>query len=467
MTHMKKPLILTLLFLGTVGLGARAYYSGRTGTGPNISTAPVTRGSLMDTVGATGTLQAVTTVQVGTQVSGTISWLGADFNSIVRKGQIVAKLDPAVFEAQVEQSRATVTRTSADLDNAQVKVADAQQKYDRAKELAERELIAQSDLDAAKTTLDAAEAAVRSSRAQVVQAKAALDLATLNLSHTVITAPIDGIVIGRSVDAGQTVAASFSSPTIFSIAADLAEMQLNANIDESDIGSIRPGERATFQVDAYPNERFTGTVSQVRLQPNVVQNVTTYNVIIDVPNRDLKLKPGMTANVSIEIASRDDVVKVPNAALRFRPTTAIFEALGQTPPERGSQLRPNTGAAPAAGETAAGTKPESSETRAAADTASRNPKATTIDALFGPLPRPETEGRVWVLENDQLKPVSVTLGITDGQATELIAGNLDAGAALVTNITTAAAAAAQAVAPPAGLFPSGGVRGVNRQGAGR
>jgi HlyD family secretion protein len=244
-------------------------------------------------------------------------------------------------------------------------------------------------------------------------------------------------------------------------------MQLNANVDESDIGSIRPGERATFQVDAYPNERFTGTVSQVRLQPNVVQNVTTYNVIIDVPNRDLKLKPGMTANVSIEIASRDDVVKVPNAALRFRPTTAIFEALGQTPPERASQLRPNSGAAPATGDVAVGTKPESSEARVAADTAPRDPKATTIDALFGPLPRVETEGRVWVFENDQLKPVNVTLGITDGQATELIAGTLDAGAALVTNITTAAAAAAQTVAPPAGLFTPGGGRGVNRQGTAR
>ena len=167
-----------------------------------------------------------------------------------------------------------------------------------------------------------------------------MNQAKLNLDHTIITAPIDGIVIGRSVDAGQTVAASLSSPTVFSIAADLAEMQVNASIDESDIGRIRPAQRVTFQVDAYPNERFTGTVSQVRLQPTVVQNVTTYSVIINVPNTALKLKPGMTANVNIEIAAREDVVRVPNAALRFRPTTAMFTALGQTAPASDASRRP-------------------------------------------------------------------------------------------------------------------------------
>ena len=164
-----------------------------------------------------------------------------------------------------------------------------------------------------------------------------MNQAQLNLSHTIITAPIDGIVIGRSVDAGQTVAASLSSPTVFSIAADLAEMQVSASIDESDIGRIRPAQRVTFQVDAYPDERFTGTVAQVRLQPSVVQNVTTYSVIIDVPNRALKLKPGMTANVAIEIAARENVVRVPNAALRFRPTAAMFAALGQAAPPRHDQ----------------------------------------------------------------------------------------------------------------------------------
>ena len=241
---------------------------------------------------------------------------------------MIARLDPSLFQTQVEQAEANRTKASADLDNAQVKVADAQQKYDRAKELAAKQLIARSDLDAAKVAVDLAEATVRSTRAQVVQADAAVNQAQLNLSHTVITAPIDGIVIGRSVDAGQTVAASLSSPTVFSIAADLAEMQVSASIDESDIGRIRPAQRVTFQVDAYPGESFTGTVAQVRLQPSVVQNVTTYSVIIDVPNRALKLKPGMTANVGIEVAARDNVVRVPNAALRFRPTAAMFAALG-------------------------------------------------------------------------------------------------------------------------------------------
>ncbi len=328
MKRATKPLIIGILLSVGAGIGVRAYYTGQGGDQPKVTTALVTQGAVADVVAATGTLQAVTTVQVGTQVSGTIAWLGADFNSIVHKGQVIARLDPSLFQTQVEQAEANRTKASADLDNAQVKVADAQQKYDRATELAAKQLIARSDLDAAKVAVDLAEATVRSTRAQVVQADAGVNQARLNLSHTVITAPIDGIVIGRNVDAGQTVAASLSSPTVFSIAADLAAMQVSASIDESDIGRIRPAQRVTFQVDAYPGESFSGTVAQVRLQPSVVQNVTTYSVIIDVPNRALKLKPGMTANVAIEVAARDNVVRVPNAALRFRPTAAMFAALG-------------------------------------------------------------------------------------------------------------------------------------------
>ena len=344
---MKRALIGLLIVLA-IGAGAGAYYIRRSGPEPLINTAPITRGDIVDTVGASGTLQAVTTVQVGSQVSGNISFLGADFNSIVKKGQVVAKLDPSLFDAQLQQARANLLQTRAnltkaqsDLDRSKVMLVDSQQKYTRAKELAAKSLLPASDLDAAKiavdsaqATLASAEATVSQSQAAVSQSQASVNQNQVNLDHTVIEAPIDGIIIQRSVDVGQTVAASMQAPTLFIIAADLTKMQVNANIDEADVGRIRPGQHVTFKVDAYPTETFEGTVSQIRLQPVVVQNVTTYGTVIDVPNAQLKLKPGMTANVKVEIAKRTDVLRVPAAALRFRPSTDVFAALNQpVPPE--------------------------------------------------------------------------------------------------------------------------------------
>src|SRR5437879_4367840 len=344
---MKRALI-GLLIVAAVGAGAGAYYIRRAGPEVQVLTAPVTRGDITDSVGATGTLQAVTTVQVGSQVSGNISYLGADFNSIVHKGQVIAKLDPSLFDAQLQAARASLmqaqanfTKAQSDLERAKVQLVDAQQKYTRAKELSDRNLVPQSDLDAAKIAVDSAQATLASQQATVAQTQAAVGQAQaavnqnqVNLDHTIIQTPIDGIVTQRSVDVGQTVAASLQSPTLFIIAADLTKMQVNANIDEADVGRIRPGQSVTFRVDAYPTDEFVGTVSQIRLQPVVVQNVTTYGTIIDVPNKDLKLKPGMTANLKVQIARRSDVLRVPNAALRFRPSTDVFAALNQlVPPE--------------------------------------------------------------------------------------------------------------------------------------
>ena len=342
---MKRALI-GLLIVAAVGAGVGAIYARRGGSEIQITTAPITRGDIVDTVGATGTLQAVTTVQVGSQVSGNISWLGADFNSIVKKGQVIARLDPSMLDAQLQQaranlaqSRANLTKAQSDLDRTRVQLVDAQQKYTRAKELAARSLLPQSELDAAKVAVDTAQAGVASqqatvaqSQAGVAQAQASVNQNQVNVDHTVIVAPIDGIVTQRSVDVGQTVAASMQAPTLFVIAADLTKMQVNANIDEADVGRIRPGQHVTFHVDAYPTETFEGTVSQIRLQPVVVQNVTTYGTVIDVPNPQLKLKPGMTANVKVEIAKRTNVLRVPSAALRFRPSAEVFAALNQTPP---------------------------------------------------------------------------------------------------------------------------------------
>ena len=344
---MKRALIGLLIVLA-IGAGAGAYYIRRGGPEFQVNTSPITRGDIVDTVGASGTLQAVTTVQVGSQVSGNISFLGADFNSIVKKGQVIARLDPSLFDAQLQQARANLQQTRAnlakaqsDLERSKVMLTDAQQKYTRAKELAAKSLLPQSDLDAAKiavdsaqATLSSAEATVNQSNAAVNQSQASVNQNQVNLDHTVIEAPIDGIVIQRSVDVGQTVAASMQAPTLFVIAADLTKMQVNANIDEADVGRIRPGQHVTFKVDAYPTDTFEGTVSQIRLQPVVVQNVTTYGTVIDVPNAQLKLKPGMTANVKVEIAKKTDTLRVPNAALRFRPSTDIFAALNQpVPPE--------------------------------------------------------------------------------------------------------------------------------------
>jgi HlyD family secretion protein len=313
-----------LLVLGALvsvsGSGYAVYTSREIETAPTLVTAPVTRGAIVDAISSTGTLQAVTSVQVGTQVSGTIESLGADFNSIVKRGQVLARLDRSLFQTQVEQNRANLVRAEADVERQRVALEDARTKLARAETLSRQQLLPQSELDAASVEVRSADAQVRSVEAQVAQARAVLRQSEVNLENTVITAPIDGIVLSRSVDVGQTVAASMQSPTLFVLAADLARMQVLANLDESDIGRIAKGQSVSFTVDAHPGRTFEGVVAQIRLQPQTVQNVVTYAVLIDAPNRDLGLKPGMTANVTIEVARRDDALRVPSAALRFRPS---------------------------------------------------------------------------------------------------------------------------------------------------
>jgi len=550
---MKKVLV-TLVLLGALGGSAYGYYRYRSrAPEPTVTTAEVTRGDIADAVGATGTLQAVTTVQVGTQVSGTILELNADFNSLVKKGQVLARLDPSLFQTQIEQGRANLIRAQADLERLRVALDDARTKLTRAKELAARQLIPQNELETADVNVRSAEAQIRSSQAQVTQAQASLNQNQVNLEHTVILAPIDGLVISRNVDIGQTVAASMQAPTLFVLAADLTKMQVLANLDESDVGRIRPKQTVQFRVDAYPNDSFIGTVSQVRLQPILQQNVVTYATVIDVPNPELKLKPGMTANVNIEIARATNVVRVPNAALRFRPTNDIYAALKQTPPESPGRGEPGTGggrgsgpasgaAAPPSGSaTPAGPPASNGEEGGAASTAqprgrgrgnpqdpdararmmermqglppeqreqmmermrargidptgsaptgsadqpprqgrgaspegtaaSRNPAATTIDALFGPLTRPESVGRVWIYANNQLQPLRVRLGISDGQASELLDGDLEPGSEVVTNVTTGnetRPAAAQGGFPFMGGPPGGGRGGFGGPGGNR
>ena len=472
------------LFVGIVliGAGITAYgYLGFTTTEfvPEVSTVDLTRGDVVDTVGATGALEAVTTVQVGSQVSGIIEALYADFNSIVRRGDVIARLEPSLFETQIEQARANLVRSEADLERLRVTLDDARTQLKRSEGLAAQSLISASELEAGQLAVRSAEAQLKSSEASVIQSQASLNQNEVNLGHTVITAPIDGIVIARQVDEGQTVAAGMSAPELFIIAADLTQMQVIANIDESDVGRIRPGQPVTFTVDAYVAEEFDGTVSQIRLEPVVLQNVVTYATVIDVPNNELKLKPGMTATVTLEIARSEDVLRVPNAALRFRPTPDMFAALNQPVPEilqrggggaDGGQNRASGGGRGRGGfgggaggagfadmseaerqamrERMQNMTPEQRAeffaARGGAVGGGRqggagggplrraNPNTTavptfesgasTIDALFAPLEIVETAGRVWVLENGQLTPVDVRLGVTDGTATELIGG---------------------------------------------
>jgi HlyD family secretion protein len=320
------------------------------------TTKSVVRTNLRQTVDATGTINAVTTVQVGSQVSGTIMRLYVDFNSHVKKGELIAEIDPRVYEGQVLQSKADLDNARASLAAARANLADARAKaaqtkadYERMLPLSKRGIVSPQQVDASRTSAESSQAqvaanesAVKQAQAQISQRAAALEIAQTNLNYTKIYAPIDGTVINRAVDIGQTVAASFQTPTLFTIAQDLAKMQLHVSTNEGDIGRVHAGQMVTFRVDAFRGETFQGHVSQVRMNATTVQNVVTYETIVDFENRDLKLFPGMTAYVAIPIQSADNVLAVPNAALRFNPNiprnelTALLTKYGVALPTAGN-----------------------------------------------------------------------------------------------------------------------------------
>jgi HlyD family secretion protein len=393
-------------------------------------TAAVERGAIHDAVEATGAVNAVTTVQVGSQVSGTISKLNADFNSRVHHGEIIALIDPALFRGSLRQAAAdsenayaNVLASRANLAKTKAALTQAQADYDRSVKLAKDDLIAQQQLEISKANYEGAVAAVGGAEANVEQAgaqlsqkAAAVSVARTNLSYTVIRSPIDGVVVARNVDVGQTVAASLQAPTIFTIAQDLAKMQVYAKVDESDIGRIHVGRSVTFKVDAFPRQVFNGTVSQIRMNPTVVQNVVTYDAVIDFANPEMKLFPGMTAYVTIPVASVDDVLKIPNAALHYRPSIAP-DAIRALYKRHGIED-------PASGEGKA-TSPQSSSGRTDGREGSAKPGAD-----------PATTSVVWKQHSGaDPEPVEVVLGITDHAFTavdRVAAGNLKEGDELVT-----------------------------------
>ena len=324
---MKKILLIAAAALIMAGIAAFGYFK-RT---PEITyrTAKVERGTIVSNVSATGNLSAVTTVQVGTQVSGTIQKLYVDYNSRVKKGQPIAEIDPSLFKAAVEQSHGNYLSADANLQKAKVTLADAERTFNRNKKLLADGIVSQGDYDVAETAWQSAKATVRAAEGSLAQTRGSLMQSRTNLNYSVIRSPVDGVVISRAIDVGQTVAASFQTPTLFTIAKDLTKMQIEVSVDEADISRVMLDQKATFNVDSYPEQSFKGKVVQIRSAPIITQNVVTYVVVVNVDNSDLKLKPGMTANVSVEVARKDDVLKLPPAALRFKP-----KSTGDEPKEK-------------------------------------------------------------------------------------------------------------------------------------
>lgn len=384
---------------------------------PQHFTARVELGEIRDVVEATGTINAVITVQVGSQVSGTIAKLFVDFNSQVRKGQTVALIDPALFQgallqatADLENAKANLQGAKASLDKARAALVQAKADYDRAVALTQGGVMAQQQLDMAKANYDSAKASVGGADASVTQAdaqvklkQAAVEVAQTNLNYTVIKSPIDGTVVARNVDVGQTVAASLQAPTIFTIAQDLTEMLVYAKTDESDVGNIKIGRPVTFKVDAFPKDTFEGVVNQVRMNATTIQNVVTYDTIVAFKNPELKLFPGMTAYVTIPVATVKNVLKLPNTALRYKPpmepedVLALYKRYGI----EGGESKPQSGVVSAAERSA-----PAGDSATGPSSPPRVPKSDTAV--------------VWKLRADgTMEPVKVSLGITDHSYTEV------------------------------------------------
>ena len=427
-------------------------------------TTRVDKGPLRNVVNATGVVQTVVTVQVGSQVSGQVLELFADFNSVVKRGQLLARLDSRNFEAQVQNARATVAASQARVRSSEAEIqtnkANVQSSranleaakvardnglvlFNRAKDLMTKGLSSQNDFDNAKANSDSAQAKyeqaqasldqvqaqgvssaaqLEQTKAQLQQSQADLERANLNLEYCNIYSPVDGVVISRNVDVGQTIAASMQAPTLFSIANDLSRMQVNASVDEADIGNISAAEDVRFTVDAYPNDVFRGRIAEIRLSPQTVQNVVTYSVILSIDNSEMKLRPGMTANITITVDQRDNALKIPNSALRYTPP-------GQARPDGRMTGRGRGGSNPEE-EPAAPASPAKT-TRASAEAAvplAPGQKWNPADKIrfLSPKKRTERPGSVWIL-NAEKKPElrQVTLGITDGAATEIVSGDLN------------------------------------------
>jgi HlyD family secretion protein len=405
-----------------IGLGGIGWWQiGDRDKEPPYVTTPAQKATVTQVVSSTGTLQAVVTVQVGSQVSGTIEKLFADFNTKVKAGQIVAQLNQDKFRAAEDQARANLLAAQSNIEKSKVSVADTLRTLERNRELRKKDLMAQSDLDAAQAAYDAALAQVEVNRAQAAQAQASLKQSTVDLNNTVIRSPVDGLVISRNVDVGQTVAASLQAPTLFTIANELARMEVHTNVDEADVGNVKEGQDVTFTVDAFPSRRFTGRVHQVRNAPIVVQNVVTYVAVVRIDNKELLLKPGMTANVQFLVSRKEDVLTIPNMALRFKPPEEKEEA-------QELLRREQTRTAPKVGE--------------------RRTSRQSVAGGGGAAGRGTRRVRIYVLREDKAQPIEVQLGITDGSKTEVTSADLRENDPVIIGMSSGASSANPGVANP-------------------
>jgi HlyD family secretion protein len=483
---MKRAAALALLVLAIAG-GGWYWYQSRNGDAElRYRVAKVERGPLAAVVVASGTLNAVTTVQVGSQISGQVKEIFADFNTTVKKDQVIARIDPATFELRVNQARADLDAASgavdvarsglaaqqAELGRVKVTLVDAQRDVERKKQLVEKKFISPAELDKATVVLETtreqlkavqaqikvSEAQVSSARAAVKQRESLLKQAQVDLERTIIRAPVDGTVILRNVDAGQTVAASLQAPVLFTIAQDLRDMQVEAAIDEADVGRLRVAMPASFAVDAFPRRNFSGEIRQIRKSPLNVQNVVSYTVVISAANPDLALLPGMTANVRIAVDHRTNALKVPNAALRFRPAgTTDVKAPADAPAQQSGgqavqefrnriqqELKPSDAQRAQLDEIFSESRQKFARVRDMKGDGNRRKEAEKIRAetnarigdILTPEQRPAWErllaeggprgatagGRVYMLENGEPKPVEVRLGLSDGMSTEVVSG---------------------------------------------
>jgi HlyD family secretion protein len=429
--------VLALGLLAAGGAGAWRWRTAHRKPPVEFDTAAVDRGRIIARVTATGTLSALVTVQVGTQVSGTIQKLFVDFNSPVKKGQLIAKIDPQLIAASFEQARANFEAAQGNLLKAEAQERDAGRQFDRSRGLLDRKLIAQADFDTAQANLEVAKGASAAARGSQAQAKAALYQAQVNLDMTKIVSPTDGTVISRSVDVGQTVAASLAAPTLFVIAKDLREMQVDTSVAEADVGKLSPGMGATFTVDAFPGEKFRGKVRQIRNAPTTLQNVVTYDAVIDVANPDLKLRPGMTANITFIAAEKDDVLRVPNAAMRFRPTPEIFAALGMpVPPAVREAADRNRGGSAGAGSGARSGAGSGDGARAGGPGGPGGPGGGHARA-GGRGDGPADRRSVWAMRDGRPQMVPLRIGLSDGSMTEIVEGDLREGEVVVVDASVA------------------------------
>ena len=439
MRWLKSKKLWAVVVLAGVVVGSTTVVLKRRAAKPAVQweTAAVDRGRIVARVTATGILSALVTVQVGSQVSGSIQKLYADFNSPVKKGQLIAKIDPRLFQASLENARANYAQAKATLMKDEVQARFAERQSKRQGSLVKDKLIAPADFDTAESAAGTSLAQVEADKANVQQARAILHQAEVNLALTNIVSPTDGVVISRNVDVGQTVAASLSAPIIFVIAEDLRKMQVDTSVAEADVGKLTAGMDATFVVDAYPGERFKGKVRQIRNAAQTVQNVVTYDAVIDVDNSELKLRPGMTANVNFVFANRDNVLRVPNAALRFRPSPEVLTAL------KLDAKRPGAGDEALAGGTAyaaTGSKVAAGMGARQRPGAGGGPSGSASDA-------PDRKA-VWVLNGGVPRQERIKTGTTDGTKTEVVEGALAEGDQVITDATLPAGSK-----PAAGLLP--------------